>query len=327
MRPDHKRESSGPPFIIKKSIYHYRMKPFPFLLIILFIHGSQVIRSQGCSDAGLCSIKPFRPQAQLPATPFNNQLSVGLNAGAGDLSVFAFGTSLGYSRQINQSWSLDSKITYHLRTGNDISVNGPGDVFVNINYKPSIKWTLTAGIKIPLNDGNLDTEEVGFLPMDYQTSLGTLDLIAGLGLQLSSWQIVLAYQQPLTQNENQFVAEDHDPSSALRNFPSTAGFQRKADLLARISYPLFLSDKFTMTPGIMPVYHLGEDEYRDDSGRQQPFIGSDGLTINASVFFDILLSEKSKLGMHVGFPLLVRDARPDGLTRGFVAGIEYGLFF
>jgi hypothetical protein len=55
--------------------------------------------------------------------------------------------------------------------------------------------------------------------------------------------------------------------------------------------------------------------------------GSDGLTINGTVFVDIKLTTKSALHFNLGFPFLVRDTRPDGLTRGYVMAAEYAWKF
>jgi hypothetical protein len=62
-------------------------------------------------------------------------------------------------------------------------------------------------------------------------------------------------------------------------------------------------------------------------GAYQEIEGSDGLTLNATCHFLLSVGEKSKLSFNIGFPLIVREARPDGLTRSFVAGVEYGVMF
>jgi hypothetical protein len=95
----------------------------------------------------------------------------------------------------------------------------------------------------------------------------------------------------------------------------------------RISYPISLRENIIFTPGLLPIYHLGEDEYTDMDGMVKSIQGSDGLTLNATLFMDIALSLSSSLELNVGFPFIVRDTRPDGLTRGYVMGAEYGIRF
>ena len=55
--------------------------------------------------------------------------------------------------------------------------------------------------------------------------------------------------------------------------------------------------------------------------------GSSGLTLNATVQAEIKSGQHNKLNLSLGFPLLVRKVRPDGLTRSFVMGVEYLIGF
>ncbi|HUR31934.1 MAG TPA: hypothetical protein VMZ69_10925, partial [Saprospiraceae bacterium] len=186
--------------------------------------------------------------------------------------------------------------------------------------------TFTAGLKFPLTNGNIIYSQQP-LPMDYQSSLGTLDLITGVGYHTEAWQFVIAYQHPLRQNENKFVSTIYDTQNPLHEFQSTNGYLRKGDILFRASHPVELSERLNIIPGILPIYHLDDDEYLDSLNTYRIIEGSAGLTINATLFFDYKLGDRSKLGVNLGFPLLVREVRPDGLTRSFVLGVDYSLFF
>ncbi len=55
--------------------------------------------------------------------------------------------------------------------------------------------------------------------------------------------------------------------------------------------------------------------------------GSQGLTLNGNAFFDYEINKKNALQLNVGAPFVVRDARPDGLTRGLVINFEYRIKF
>jgi hypothetical protein len=165
------------------------------------------------------------------------------------------------------------------------------------------------------------------LPMDYQSSLGTFDLIFGMGYTIKKLQLVTAIQQPLTQNDNQFLATDYDEDSPLRAFPSTNQFKRSGDVLVRISYPIVISPRMTFTPGLLPIYHLANDKYTDEFNVEKEIVGSQGLTLNGNIYFDYEINKKSTLQINMGVPFVVRDARPDGLTRSFIANLEYRLKF
>jgi hypothetical protein len=55
--------------------------------------------------------------------------------------------------------------------------------------------------------------------------------------------------------------------------------------------------------------------------------GSAGLTLNLNAFLDYNITEKSGIQFSAGMPLLVRETRPDGLTRSFIASLEYKISF
>jgi len=163
--------------------------------------------------------------------------------------------------------------------------------------------------------------------MDYQASLGTFDLIFGIGYEIEKIQIVAAIQQPLTQNDNEFIATNYPINSKLRTFQSTNKFERSGDVLLRASYPINLNSKIKLTPSVLPIYHLTNDKYTDEFNIQKEINNSQGITLNGNVYMDYEISSKSIFQLNAGMPFIVRDARPDGLTRGFVANFEYRMKF
>ena len=163
--------------------------------------------------------------------------------------------------------------------------------------------------------------------MDYQASLGTFDLILGVGYEIKKVQFVVAAQQPLTQNNNQFIASNYPINSKLGSFQSTNKFERSGDILLRMSYPINLHSKLRLTPSILPIYHLTNDKFTDEFNIKREIIGSQGLTLNGNAYFDYEINNNNSLQLNIGMPVVVRDARPDGLTRGFVANLEYRVKF
>jgi len=101
------------------------------------------------------------------------------------------------------------------QSGNGISTFGISDIFLNIKYKASEKTNLILGAKIPLTNANKSQNQLT-LPMDYQASLGTFDLILGMGYRFKKIQWVIAIQQPLTQNNNTFNSEEYPENSNLK---------------------------------------------------------------------------------------------------------------
>lgn len=292
------------------------------LVLVWFFFHPQKGLAQGCSDAGFCTLNTFKPNAADTSQAFGNQLKIGAFYGLADHTITVAGNYLEYNRMLSPKWGMDVKLTTLAQSGNGISVFGLSDVFLNGNLTLRPKLKLTAGLKIPLSDAGKKKDN-RFLPMDYQASLGTLDLIAGIGYELGNLQLVAALQQPLTQNKNGFLAETWPENPALRTFTSTRSFKRSGDVLLRLSYPVSLSKKWKLTPSALPIYHLAEDRYTDANQKEHTIAGSGGLTVNGTLFVDFDLSRRSHFQLNLGTPFVVRDSRPDGLTREFVANVEY----
>jgi hypothetical protein len=72
---------------------------------------------------------------------------------------------------------------------------------------------------------------------------------------------------------------------------------------------------------------LANDTYADDNKMRRPIYNSTGLTLNGNVFFDYRLKNGNGFELSLGTPFIVRDQRPDGLTRKIVASLEYQFSF
>jgi len=293
---------------------------------VLLIFSCLSVLGQGCSDAGFCTVESFVPHAHDEGPADKNRFKAGVSAGAADYDISVFGTYLEYSRFFDEKFSLDAKLTTLSQSGNDISTFGLSDIFVNGNYKVGERALFTLGAKIPLSDAN-KMKDGRSLPMDYQSSLGTFDLVAGFGYTIGRVQLVAAIQQPLTQNSNGFLAEEYPLDSRLRDFQSTNEFQRSGDVLLRASYPFNLGQKLKVIPSLLPIYHLSNDKFTDINGTEQEIEGSEGLTLNWNIYLDYPINDKQNLQLILGAPFIVRDARPDGLTRSFIASLDYRINF
>src|SRR5688572_14788409 len=148
------------------------------IIITACVFYATIVQSQGCSDAGFCTINSFKPSTGEPQNAFyKNQFRIGVSGGSADHAITVFSAQVEYSRQINRSFSTDIRVVFLSQTGNNISTAGVSDVFANINYAVSKKVDLILGVKIPLSDANKQKNGLP-LPMDYQSSLGTFDIIA-----------------------------------------------------------------------------------------------------------------------------------------------------
>ena len=293
--------------------------PFCFLVFTI----PTKLYAQGCSDAGACTLPAFQQSGIFDNTQKKNIFSLGLNAGSADHNIFALGAYIGFTRKFGNSFSADAKVTYGTRSGNDINVSGFGDVFVTMNYRISPTFTASVGGKLPLSEADRTYQDL-MLPMDYQTSLGTPDLIFGITYNKNNWIVSLGYQQPLDQNQNVFIPSEWPTESPLADFTQTGEYDRGGDLIMKISRSIPMQGKVTITPGLLPIYHIRNDvDYL--TFEKVEIEGSAGLTLNATLLVEIPAGLNNQFNLSIGFPLIVRDVRPDGLTRSFVIGVDYSI--
>ena len=281
--------------------------------------------AQGCSDAGICSIgNGF----QTTDKELKNGIEIGSIFGTGEADVTYISPYITYTRTINERFSLSSKITYSVASGSFGKRGAFGDAYLigNYNWKPKTnkQWSSLVGFKIPFTSSNLKINEFS-LPLDYQSSLGTFDLIAGLNLNYKKWDFNIAVQIPVfNNNKNSYFRE----FSNTDDFPSTNLFERKSDALFRTTYTFQTSNKkFTFKPNVLFIYHIGEDSFENAFGQRETIKNSDGLTINGNIIGAYAINAKNSIELSLATPFVVREVRPDGLTREFTAGIIYKVSF
>lgn len=303
--------------------YLYRIAGLVLLLVP--VHRSA---AQGCSDAGVCTVAPMRPATvrswQKDAPP--NRVRVASAFGRADHDIGIRTAEIGYGRRLDASLDLDLRLTWISQSGDVARVTGLSDIFAVITYKGFTDAFFSAGVKVPLSDGNRIANGRP-LPMDYQSSLGTTDLLLAAGYIFKNLHLGLALQQPIVQNSNTFLSTVYPTDEKLSEFQSTNRYKRRGDLLLRVAYPLAITDRLTLTPGILPIYHLGEDSYTSRTGETRSIEGSSGLTVNGNFFLSYDFPAAGSLELSAGAPLVNREARPDGLTRSFMIGLEYRIAF
>lgn len=292
------------------------------ILIFILTAASMITKSQGCSDAGFCTIGNLSPESAANQRSAKHYVKMAFSAGIGDEDVFVLTPGIEYGYQTG-GWQFSGKLTANYASGNLGNATGAGDAFLAATYQlPSTKeWKIsfTAGMKLPLNQSNLKANGRS-LPMQYQSSLGTVDAIAGIAVTRDRWKAAAGWQQPLTGiNRNNFLPQYWNDSKAAA-YPPTNDFNRKGDVLLRTSYRAVQKKNFSLEGGLLGIYHLGEDTYIDANINNQPIAikGSQGLTLNITLSMEMMLNKRWSLGLLGGVPLVVRDVRPDGLTRSFV---------
>jgi len=304
------------------------------LTLAVFASGLNIVNAQGCSDAGVCTIHAIKnnTESEGGADKTKNEVVVGFSFGKGERKTNDYTTAVEYTRRLTKQTSVTGKINFSAVTGELANTTGLGDLFLSVNHAFDIKkaWqkSFIAGIKVPL--GNADIIKNGiYLPMPYQTSLGTTDLVLGLNFIKNSFGATIAVQQPLKPtNSNRFLPSDYPLNALTAKYLPTNKFVRKGDVLLRFSYNIKLDNKkFTIRPSLLSIYHEANDTYLDEANTRKEIAKSSGLTLNGIVFADYKLNAKSSFELGVGTPFVVRTNRPDGLTRSVVASLDYRINF
>ena len=190
---------------------------FPLAALFLILFSFQTTRAQGCSDAGFCTLSSFKPAGPAQNEPLDNQVRLGLSFGAADHDITVMGTFFEYSRQISDKWSAEAKITTLYQQNENVTAFGFSDVYLYANYAINDHFRFTLGAKLPMSDGNRLIDNT-VVPMDFQSSLGTIDVLAGVAYKYNKLHVVMAFQQPVRQNNNQFLSENLVGNSVFNGF-------------------------------------------------------------------------------------------------------------
>ena len=289
-------------------------------IALLFILGiSNFVYSQGCSDAGFCTSDNIKHGSV--SDTLKNALKFGTNYGQANFDVAVFGMYMEYKYQLTEKINVGMRLNYISQFRDNTSSSALSDGFIIADYKINSTIGANIGLKIPFSDGNLKNNGV-VLPMDFQPSLGTYDVVLGLSKKHKNFLFAIGYQQPLNKNKNTFFK----PLNSVEFF-TTNQFKRAPDVLARVGYFYKLNEKLNISPSLLPIYHLANDTFEDIIQKEIQIECSKGLTLNGNLLIQYQLNPKNAFEFSVGSPFVVRENRPDGLTRSIVLNLEYKITF
>jgi hypothetical protein len=305
--------------------------------------------AQGCSDAGFCTMGAMKPDQ-----PYNKRLSLKLRTL--EFSQYYGHTHFNnkiYVQTIEANFSLGDKyvvqvkVPYQTNHGHlgtfssisDISLSLTKNVYSTDNFDVN----LTLGTKLPGNNGDKqqipDPTEAGnrlSLPMYYQTSLGTYDLVFGGSIVSRKWLFAAGYQQALNANKNGFwYGEWHNPSDSIyiHRYAQSTNLYRGKDIMARAERNFRLS-RFNASIGLLGIWRVTQDVIDTPKGVQTPdelvklkVPGSTGLALSGIYTVGYNFNVKSGLKLLIGNRFIQRQKNPDGLSREFVASLTYSYRF
>jgi len=288
--------------------------------------------AQGCSDAGFCTagaMQSGRPVSDSVTT--HSALGASATVGSGEKGTIIITPQLEGKFVLAQRSYVDVKLPFNFCSGNLGHHSGIGDIiatYSRILTADGMPVAITATIGGRIGLGNANATDRGMpLPMPYQSSLGTTDLIIGVGLVYHKYiSIAAGYQQPVIQyNRNGYLPDIIYPDMPTgREYFASRDLGRRGDVLLRAEGH-YQWNRWSVSGGPLFIDHLGEDRFTTQSGDRASLKGSEGITLNIAGSLSYSLPSR-KIDLLVGTPFIVRDYRPDGLTRAWVITLRYTQF-
>lgn len=303
-------------------------------LVFLIAFGSVTLSvlGQGCSDAGFCTMGAMKPDQ-----PFNKKValkfrSIDLNfyRGTTSLTPTIYVATADMNFSLNSKNSIQIKLPYQAITGRLANTSGLGDISLcytrNIYTSDQFDLNLSLGGKIPSNKSDKSSDEGFPLPMYYQTSLGTYDLISGLSLINRKWLFATGIQAPLNQNNNQFLwgawKGSNEEPAYIEKYARAKELKRGIDMMLRVERN-FRFSRLNFTLGLLSIYRITNDEITLPPGIRVEPDGAKGLAMSGIFTTGYSLNAHSGIKLLLGRKLVQRSVNPDGLTREFVSSFTY----
>ena len=231
--------------------------------------------------------------------------------------------------------------------------NGLSDISYSItrNMYSSEKFHINAtlGGKIPTNNSDLDSdvnsqyltdgrEASGLstdLPMYYQTSLGSVDIVAGASFISKKWMFATGIQIALTENENDFrwgQWGNYPDINYLQDNDLANNLKRGTDIMFRVERAFHFS-KWDIRVGALPIFRITQDEVLDvvpgseTQGQRIKVENTTGLALTAIGNVAYHFNTNNSVALLYGIQITDRKNNPDGLTRDNVLSLSYVLRF
>jgi len=308
-------------------------------IAIFLLSGSESVFSQGCSDAGFCTMGAMKPDQ-----PYNKKLKFRLNSM--DMSFYRGTTTLTpviYVATADLNFSLNRKTTFQIKLpfqyveGKLARTSSLGDISLcltrTIFSSDRFDVNLSIGTKVPTNHSDKMDNEGNSLPMYYQTSLGTYDVIAGISLINRKWLFATGIQIPLNSNQNQFDWhrwKDQNEIDYVMRYSNATDLRRGVDVMLRMERNFRLS-QFNFSIGVLPIYRVTADEITNFTGGRTSFDASGheaiGLAVSGIITAGYSFNARSAIKLLVGHKIINRNFNPDGLTRELVSSLTYSYRF
>jgi hypothetical protein len=301
-----------------------------FHIVIALLICSQQVWAQGCSDAGFCTMGAMKPDQ-----PFNKKLALRLRSmelsfyrGTTTLTPIIYVATADLNFGLNDKTFLQVKLPYQAVSGRLAETSGVGDISLCLTRtiltteKSDLKFSL--GTKLPTNKSDKDVNGLP-LPMYYQTSLGTYDVITGVSLLTREWLFATGIQIPLNENDNQFLWSAWTATKEeayINRYARAKELKRGTDVMLRVERN-FRFSRINFSLGLLPIYRITRDERADAAGNRIIEAEGKGLAMSGIFTTGYSFNVRSGVKLLLGRKIVQRDINPDGLTREFVSSLTY----
>ncbi|MEL7003963.1 MAG: hypothetical protein AAFN93_14670 [Bacteroidota bacterium] len=307
---------------------------------------------QGCSDAGFCTMGAMRP-SQIYTRKINfklREVEFNYSRSSTPLTPTISAATVDFTFGINDKTSMQVKVPYVWVDGSLGNTAGVGDLSVsftrNVYSNEQFHINATLGGKIPTNNGDLD-EDVNEefisdgiptnqdLPMYYQTSLGSYDIVGGGSLISKKWMFAAGFQIALTENQNDFRFghwQNYFDPPYLRDYDLANDLKRGTDIMIRAERAFHFSN-VDIRLGVLPIFRITEDEILDVNPASETFNerikvdGTTGLALTSLLNVAYHFNAYNSVKLLYALKITDRDVNPDGLTRDDVFSLAYVIRF
>ena len=312
------------------------MKSLSIIYFIL-LSSFDLVFSQGCSDAGFCTMGAMKPdQSYNKKIQFKlRSMEMSFYRGTTTLTPIVYVATADLNFSLNRKYTLQVKLPFQFVEGRLGKTSSIGDISLcltrNIYSSDKFDLNLSIGGKIPTNNSDKVSDEGVVLPMYYQTSLGTYDFIAGISLINRNWLLATGIQIPLNQNNNQFdwhrwPQDDPEEFLYVQKYANATNLARGTDVMLRIERN-FRFSRLNFSVGVLPIYRITADKITNFKGERTSVDakGNEAIGLALSVIGTMGYSFNTRSGIKllVGHKIMQREFSPDGLTRELVSSVTY----
>jgi hypothetical protein len=291
--------------------------------------------SQGCSDAGFCTVGNFHAASsavsELQKRSAKNQIDFSFQYATHGANEKYDIPQINWRHYLKKGSFFETRLPYNFArlSNTGISSSGIGDITATYNSRFELtkikRLDYSIGFRLSLSkankaypDGIVFASGSELLPMQLQPGLGTTDLIAVINYDILKYiSVGTGVQLPVFQyNDHKIFIQP----LFIGNLYGV-GFRRKADALLKLTGH-YKTGKFNINGGLVNIFHLANDYYNTTQGKYV-LQNSKGTTINWTIDLNYSFSDKLAFNLLYAEPLQTRKNIPDGLARSRIINTKF----